>query len=265
MIDQYTQYMIRRRRSPNTIRLRLFYLNKFWLWHHRELAQVTFDELEGYLYENPDWSDNTRQSASASLKAFYGWAERENILPVNLARDLPTINAQRRRPRIASETAIRDAIECPSLTDRAMIMLGAECGLRVSEIAHLNRNSRDGDWLHIVGKGGQQRSLNMSPELCGILNLIECTVMRNGYYFVGRSRCDPIHPSTAWRHISVILKSNPHSLRRRAGTIVYRTSGHNIRLAQVFLGHKNSSTTEGYLDIADDDLILASTLTRLAA
>lgn len=268
MIDQFQQYMIRRRRSPDTIRLRLFYIRKFSDWQHGDLEHATETDLENYLEYGRtirDWSENTQQSASTSLRVFYAWAAREGLIPTDPARDLPDIHPRRKRPRIASETAIANAVEHSSISDRAMVMLGAECGLRVSEIAHLHRDSRDGEWLHIVGKGNQLRTLHLTTELQDLLLTIERTTMCRGYYFPGRSRQGPIHSSTAWRHISTALSSNPHSLRRRAATVVYNRSGHDIRLAQVFLGHKRSSTTEVYLDVTDDDLILASTLTSLAA
>ena len=265
MIHRYVQHLKRKRRSPNTIRLRVFYLEKFLAWHGGDLLDADHDDFEHYVFANPSWSQNTQQTALATLKSFYGWAHREGLLELNPTRDLVAITVHRRRPRIASETAIRRAILCSSPTDRAMVLLGAECGLRVSEIASLSRKHREGDWLRIIGKGNKQRSLNMSPELCDLLDEIEATTMRHGHYFPGRSGVRPIHPSTAWKHITKVLDSNPHSLRRRAGTIVYRNSGNDIRLAQEFLGHSNSATTENYLDVREDDLARASSLTRVAA
>lgn len=264
MLNDYTDHMRRQRRSPNTIRLRLFYLTKFAALH-QDLSTVTHDDLDDYVHSNPGWSEHTQQSVVATLKAFYGWAAREELILPNPARDLANVTVHRIKRRIASEESIATAIECDSLSDRAMIMLGAECGLRVAEIARLNITDRDGDWLHVIGKGNNLRSLHLSPELEQILDLIEQTTMRHGHYFPGQNPRNPIHPSTAWRHISDVLHSNPHSLRRRAGTVVYRSSGFDIRLAQQFLGHRRSTTTEDYLDVADRDLIRAANLTRLAA
>ena len=265
MIEGFTNHMLRRKRSPNTIRLRLFYLNKFWEWYGLDLAAAQHEDFAAYISANANWSQNTQQTATATLRAFYGWAHREGLIEKNPTRDLPSIDVHRRRPRMASEDAIAHAIECDDLSDRAMVLLGAECGLRVSEIASLSIYRRDGLWLHVIGKGNKQRSLQMSPELAQILDEIERTTMRHGWYFPGRSGIRPIHPSTAWRRITSILESNPHSLRRRAGTIVYKRSGNDIRLAQTFLGHSKSTTTEDYLDVRDDDLALASSLTRVAA
>ena len=265
MIDTYTAHMIRKRRSPNTIRLRRFYLTKFAAWYGRPLEDAQHDDFETYIFASRTWSQNTQQSATATLKSFYGWAHREGILGQNPTRDLAPIRVHRLRQRIASEEAIQHAVDCTDLTDRAMILLGAECGLRVSEIANLHQRHRDGTWLHVIGKGNKQRSLHMSPELARLLDDIEATTMRRGYYFPGQSGIQPIHPSTAWRHITAALASNPHSLRRRAGTVVYRRSGFDINLTKEFLGHEQTRTTEDYLDIRDDDLVRASALTRLAA
>lgn len=265
MINGFTNHMLRRKRSANTIRLRLFYVNKFWEWFGHDLETAKHEDLEAYIYADANWSQNTQQAATASLRAFYNWATREGHLEHSPARDLPSVTVHRRRPRIASEPAIARAITCDSLTDRAMILLGAECGLRVSEIAGLSLNHRSGSWLHVIGKGNKQRSLALSPELAALLDEIETTTMRWGYYFPGRKPRRHIHASTAWKRITTVLESNPHSLRRRAGTIVYRNSGKDIRLAQVFLGHAQASTTEAYLDVQDDDLAKAALLTRVAA
>jgi integrase len=265
MIDQYTQHLRRKRRAEGTIRIRLFYLTKFARWFRADLTAATHDDFEAYIGSGHRWSQNTQQVVTATLKAFYGWAHREGILTENPTRDLPAVTVHRRRQRIASEAAIRTAILCDDISDRAMILLGAECGLRVNEIATLHQSNRDGDWLHIIGKGNKQRTLKVEPELAEILDQIEATRMRHGHYFPGKSGIHPIHPSTAWRHITRVLNSNPHSLRRRAGTIVYRNSGHDIRLAQTFLGHAASTTTELYLEVRKDDLALAGSLTRVAA
>ena len=263
MIDQYTRHLLRRRRSPNTIRLRLFYLQKFANWYGRDLLTAEHDDFDGYIFANEDWSENTQQTATASIRSFYNWAHREGLVELNPARDLPAIKVHRKRPRMASEPAILHALETESDTDRAMVLLGAECGLRVSEIAALHKDSRAGTWLHIIGKGDHLRTVHLSPELAELLSLIEVTTMRWGYYFPGMKPRSHVHPSTIWRHITAVLESNPHSLRRRAGTIVYRNSGHDIRLAQEFLGHRNSATTEAYLDVADEHLELAGNLTRI--
>lgn len=265
MIPTFVRHMQRKGRAAGTIRLRLFYLQKFSEWLPRPLEEAQHDDFRAWLQDNPTWSPATAHSANATIRVFYRWAHAEGLIPTNPARELPEVRVPFRRQRIASEAAIADALTCDDISDRAMILLGAECGLRVGEIAALHLRNRDGEWLHVIGKGGNERTLHVSPELGQLLDEIAATRMRHGWYFPGRSGLSHMHLTTAWRHITAVLESNPHSLRRRAGTIVYRRSGNDIRLAQTFLGHSQVTTTELYLNVGDDDLIRAGDLTRVAA
>lgn len=262
IVHRYVASLKRRRLSPNTIRLRLVYLKQFAA--DQDLLTATLEQMEGFLDAHPLWSDNTRQSAIASIRSFYKWAYRSEVIGKNPAEDLIRVRVRRRRANIASEESIQAALEVGTLSEQAMVLLGAECGLRVSEIANLSIASRDGEWLHIVGKGGHQRSLYMSAELTGILDRLEIEVMRHGNYFPGRSGT-AMHPSTVWRHIRNIVEINPHALRHRAGTVVYKGTGNDLAVTQEFLGHASPNTTRIYVHVERDDLVRASAASRIAA
>lgn len=262
LLDHYAASMRRRRLAETTIRLRLFYARKMieWLPVHPYLASI--EMLERYAASG-DWSNATQQTVIASMKSFYGWAYRAEHTTRNLADDLYNVRPVRKRSRIASDSAILAGLTDAPIPDQAMILLGAECGLRVHEIAKLHRDDRHDEWLDIVGKGGKQRTVFLTPELQDILDEIERTTMRHGNYFPG-SHGTPMHPSTVWRHISERCGTNPHSLRHRAGTAVYKASGHDIRLAQEFLGHASPVTTAIYVHVADDALRKAAEHTRIS-
>lgn len=68
------------------------------------------------------------------------------------------------------------------------MLLAAECGVRLAEIASLHRTCRHDEYLRIVGEGNRQRHLHMTPELIELLDEIEATTMRHGNYFLGQSR-----------------------------------------------------------------------------
>ena len=261
LIREYITSMTRRRLSPNTIRLRVFYIQKF-LTHH-DPRTVTLEDLETFIEDHPNWSENTQQAAVASLRSFYSWAARVGTIPTNPARDLLTVRVHRRPSRIATDTDIRRGLTCGTIEQQAMILLGAECGLRVTEIAKLHKSMRDDRWLHIVGKGGGYRDVYMSPELAALLTALECRPSLS-CYFPGRTG-QAMHSSTVWRHIRDTVGVNPHALRHRAGTVVYRNTGCDLRTTQEFLGHAKSSTTEIYVHVERDDLMRASTASRIAA
>lgn len=261
MLDAYTASMRRRRLAESTIRLRLFYVGKMieWLPVHPYLASI--DMLEQYA-SSGDWTNATQQTVIASMKSFYTWAYRAEHTPRNLADELYNVRVVRKRSRIATDLAILAGLTESPTIDKAMILLGAECGLRVHEIAKLHQTDRHGEWLDIIGKGGKQRTVFLTPELETILDEIEQTTMRHGNYFPGRSGT-AMHPSTVWRHISERVGSNPHSLRHRAGTAVYKASGHDLRLTQEFLGHASPVTTAIYVHVADDALRQAAQHARM--
>lgn len=262
LVADYILWMTRRRLAANTIRLRTFYVRKLEAWLPTHILTASLDDLEAYSASRP-WSAATQQTVIGALKSFYSWAYRNELTPRNVAADLLDIRVHVKRSRIATDAKIVAGLEAArTAADAAMIRLGAECGLRVAEIANLKLTNRDDDFLVIVGKGGRERTLHIEPELMALLIEIESTSMRHGNYFPGQSGT-PMHPSTVWRHIRALCDTNTHSLRHRAGTVVYRASGHDLRLTQEFLGHSSPVITARYCHVEDDDLRRAGGFARL--
>lgn len=269
MFDEYAQYMSDRRFSRATIKLRVGYARRFVAYQiqHQgifDIRAVTLTDLTAFVHSEPEWKPATQQTVVASMRTFFRWAMIARLVDDNPARMLDPIRVPRTIARIAPDNVIMDAFERATEEERAMLLLGAECGLRVAEIAGLRRSSRTDRWLLIVGKGGVTRNVYMSPELAKLLDRIEMRRISD-FYFIGQSGKGHVAPSTVWRHIRKLTNLNTHSLRHRAGTTVYRGSGHDLRLAQTFLGHASPNTTAIYVHIEDDDLIRASGTTRLAA
>ncbi len=262
MLTEYTRALRRRRLSPQTIRLRTYWVER--LARDHDLATVTLEQLEDYLYAG-DWSQNTQQTLVASIRSYFQWAQAAGTREDNPAAELLRIRiTEHPNRRIASDAAIRDGLTHATPPEEAMLRLGAECGLRVSEIAGLHRNDRDGEWLTFAGKGQKVRTVHIEPELAVALDWIESNTMRWDYYFPGRSG-GHAHLTTVWRHIRALVDINPHALRRRAGTVVYRGTGKDVRVAQSFLGHASIATTQDYLEVEREDLLVAGAAARLAA
>jgi integrase/recombinase XerC len=264
MLDEYKTSLQRRRLSPNTVRLRVYWMEKF-AKAVPDLAAADIDQMEEWLDRRKhDWSANTQATAVASLRSFYRWATVTGRLQRNPAAELAHVRVHKKPSRITPENVIIDALHEASLQEQAMLLLGAECGLRVSEIAALSRSDRDGEWLTIVGKGNVTRTVHVSERLGTVLDAIEAAKMRWGHYFPGKSG-GHAHPSTIWRHISRLTGMNPHALRHRAGTTVYRKLGKDLRVTQEFLGHARPETTAIYVHVERDDLLLAGNAAAIAA
>lgn len=262
LIDDYLAYLADvRRLSVNTLRLRSTYLTK--LASSFDLRTVTTVELRTWIAQ-PDWSAGTVNAVTATVRSFYRWAVEVGHVAVDPAAPLRSLPVPMRKPRIASRAQVEAGLSAVRAEVRALTMLGAECGLRVHEIAKLARRDRAGDWLTIIGKGGQQRSVHISPELGDVLDVLETAHPDSEWYFPSRKGG---HLTTetlrVWSRRE--LGTNPHSLRHLAGTTVYRGTGNNLRVTQVFLGHRYPATTAIYVHVERDDLIAASAASRLAA
>ena len=264
IIDDYLEYLSDvRRLSPATVRLRSTYMSQLAV-DYFDLLSITTTQLRVWIAARPEWAPQTVNAATSTFRSFYRWAHEVGLLAVDPAAALRTVAVPSRKPRIATSEQI-DAGLAARLEVRAMTLLGVECGLRVHEIAKLAKADRDDGWLTIIGKGGQQRTVHMSPELAGVLDELDAKAPGSPWYFPSRSRTGHVTTETlrVWsRHI---LGTNPHSLRHRAGTTVYRGTGNNLRVTQVFLGHRYPATTAIYVHVERDDLLAASAASRLAA
>lgn len=141
-----------------------------------------------------------------------------------------------------------------------MLLLGAECGLRRSEIASVHRDDIEAEWLYIVGKGGNQRVVYLSPDMMELLAVHP----ERGWLFPNTAG-GHITGEAVYKRIKRVTGLNPHSLRHRAGTAVYEGTGSNLRVAQEFLGHASPEMTARYVHVTRDDLMRAAQASRLAA
>lgn len=250
LIDQFRNHLIARRRSPNTIRIRMVYLRQ--LTDRHDIAEVAGGDLETLLTSHPEWKPETVNACISSWSTFFKWAIRTGRLTNDPTEGLELMYVPREVKTLADDERIRAALATASPRDRAILLLGREEGLRRFEIASLHRNNRDGDWLNFYGKGGKLRRVHIEPATAAALDALP----GDGYYFPGKGRAH-ISPDTVYLVVRRNIGTATHSLRRSAITAVHRGSGGDIRMAQEFAGHASPNTTAIYIDVSDDDKIRA--------
>ncbi len=171
---------------------------------------------------------------------------------------------------------IKKLLESPNaksrqgLRDRAIMESLFSTGLRVAELAALNRQQihfkdPEGLEISIVGKGGTVRSIYFSARSLKWLKeyLKTRDDIEEPLFINYRSkRKDSIRLSV--RSIENILKkysalaglpidATPHTLRHSYATNLL-TNGVDLRVVQEFLGHKNIATTQIYTHITNKRL-----------
>lgn len=257
MINAYKLYVRNETRSVATIRVRDHYINR--LSADLDVTAATETDLETWLRSH-GWSPSSVNSALGSVRHFYRWAQRYGHIPDNPTTWLRRVPVPRKVGRIAPDETVTLAMMRAPVDTRIMLMLGAECGLRRAEIAKVHRTDIDDEWLYVVGKGGHQRVVHLSEELRELLAVHP----PEGWLFPS-PHGGHLSVEAVYRRIKRVSGLNPHSLRHRAGTAVYRGTGNNIKVAQEFLGHATVATTSRYVHTTRDDLRRASEAARLAA
>lgn len=257
LVDDFTEYLHRRRRAAVTIRKRRAVVTK--LLTEIDPYTVTLFELDEWVHQN--WKADESLNASVSaLRGFFRWLHQSGNRRDNPAAELETVHVERRPARIADDTAIVAAVTTADIKTRTMILLGAECGLRRHEIAKVHTDDIEaGEWLHVIGKNRKHRVMHLTPELQDLISRLG-----TGYIFPGGTD-GHLHPNTVYERIRRTVGVNAHALRHRAGTTVYEGTGHDLRVAQEFLGHSSPEMTARYVHVTRRDLTRASAAARLAA
>ena len=210
-----------------------------------------------------DWKPETRK-ARRTLRQLFPMAQ--SVRPQRGRSERVPTHRQASRtasPAMPGPWSILTALRKATDSERLMLRLGAECGLRRFEIAKVH--SRDvmrdlvGWSLVVVGKGDKQRIVPIGDDLALLIR------SANGYLFPGRWS-GHVESSYVGRHLSDLLGDGwtAHSLRHRYATTTYAVT-RDLLLVSKLLGHASVETTQRYIAMPDDRLRAAVEATRLAA
>lgn len=233
-------------RKDGTIRLRLQHVRK--LARRVQLTLAQDEHLEQLLADSRHLAADTRHSMLASYRLFYGWALRKHLILEDPTVTLDSIPVPRRMPKVAPDEAITAALRSASSRDRALVMLARYGCLRLTEFTTLHMRQRDGERLHIRGKGDKDRIVYANDELLHALRVLE-RELPYGYYFPGEQD-GHLHTQSAHKIVKRLTGWNPHALRHAGATAAYRATG-DLRAVQDMLGHASLATTERYLHLDD--------------
>lgn len=158
------------------------------------------------------------------------------------------------------------------LRDRAILETLFSTGLRVSELASLNRDTVNFERKEfpIIGKGGKERIVFLSDSACEtILKSLE--VRKDSYkplFIRFQGHQDPSDEGENMRLttrsierivekyvklVGLSVKATPHTLRHSFATDLL-VNGADIRSVQEMLGHVNIATTQIYTHITNKQL-----------
>ena len=205
----------------------------------------------------------------SSLRAFYQFMVRSGRMNNNPARDVQTPKTEKYMPTFLSVDEAFDLIKSEDdlslagLRSRAMLELFYSSGLRLSELAGLNREdvNFDAALVKLRGKGRKERIVPVgNPALQALQKYLDATyalrkekdlgVEREPFFLnargeriTTRSIARIVDEATARSGIG--RKISPHALRHSFATHLL-SAGADLRSIQEMLGHESLSTTQKY-------------------
>ena len=242
------------------------------------LGDLTQADGPGLASLGSAWADLAPASLArkcSALRQFYGFLVDEGLRGDDPSAALPRPRARRPLPRLLSHAEVeamlaRAEVEAVGGTPAALRMLALlellyGSGLRATELVSLPLAAvpRDAPFLHVTGKGGQQRLVPVSNRAAQALK--GWLAVRGG----GGTRLFPSH--SAQGHLTRVRlfqllrelavradiapeKVSPHVLRHAFATHLLE-GGADLRVLQTLLGHADIATTQIYTHVEGARLV----------
>ena len=214
------------------------------------------------VFARQQWKPETRKAYRNTISSFFRWLHKSGRRSDDPSLDVPRVKKPHAHPRPCPDRYIAAAMKMATTSERLMIRLGAECGLRRGEIARVHSDDvvadSAGRSLIVRGKGDKQRIVPLPDDLAGII------MDARGYLFPGRFG-GHVEESYIGDHISRLLPDGyaAHTLRHRFATTAYAAT-HDLFVVAELLGHESVETTEHYVAMPDGRLREATAAVRLA-
>ena len=212
-------------------------------------------------FARQQWKPETRKAYRNTISSFFRWLHKSGRRSDDPSLDVPRVKKPHAHPRPCPDRYIAAAMEKATSSEKLMIRLGAECGLRRGEIARVHSDDvvadNAGRSLIVRGKGDKQRIVPLPDDLADII------MDARGYLFPGRF-VGHVEEYYIGDHISHLLPDGyaAHTLRHRFATTAYAAT-HDLFVVAELLGHESVETTEHYVAMPDGRLREATAAVRL--
>jgi len=292
-IQMFLEYLeIEKNSSKLTVRNYKLYLKRFAEWFaqnhtNKGIKDINVDIVRKYRLFLSNWVDSKGMTLKRVTQSYYIIALR-SFLRFLVRNDYETLSPEKiDLPKSESKSlkfleknhlqTLFDAVDVSNnnergLRDRAILELLFSTGLRVSELARLNRDQINFDTREfgVIGKGGRARVVFLSDTAAHWLGVYfdtredpwkpvfvrysrEKSYENNGEKMRLTPRSIERLLEKYVRAAKIPVKATPHTLRHSFATdLLY--NGADLRSVQEMLGHKNISTTQIYTHVTNPQL-----------
>lgn len=229
------------------------------------IDQITSDIIRDFLHKFSDMSTQTRNRKRASLRAFFGYLVKRDMLLKNPMNSIDGVKNDEYLPKYLDEYDINRAFSFLEATsknatfDKAVFATFLYTGMRVSEVVNIKVCDIDSRGVLIVkGKGGKIRSIPIHSKLRAYLKPL-ISKKQEGDNIFTNIRSTKLSPKYMHRLIKRIGNGigrpeiSPHSLRHTTATLLMKNKVPLERIQDI-LGHKDINTTRIYTHLDLDQI-----------
>ena len=262
--------------SSNTLESYQRDLRKFFLFLEdkkiNEIEHISRNIITSFLSEQREkgMATTTITRNLASIRSFYQFLQKEQIITENPSLELETLKAEKKLPLVLSFREVELLLEQPDISktmglrDKAMLELLYATGIRVSELVSLtisDLNMKMG-FVKCSGKGSKERMIPLGSvalysiheylksgrpkmakqkeEKALFLNQQGTMLTRQGFWKILKKYA---------LKAGIQADITPHTLRHSFATHLLE-NGADLRSVQEMLGHADIATTQIYTHVA---------------
>lgn len=271
--------LVERGLRANTVSAYTSDLTAFAAWlmsRGSTLIEVRHADVMAWFAERMASGTSARTAARrlSTLRRFYGWALRENLVSGDPVRLVASPRSGRPLPSVPGEADVGALLAAPDvatdigLRDRAMLETLYGCGLRVSELVTLGmaQINRVQGAMRVSGKGDKERLIPLGEPAQAWLARYEkesrpdllAGRRSDALFLTARGRA--MTRQAFWYRIKHYARLaglrqsiSPHTLRHAFATHLVNHDA-DLRVVQLLLGHSDLSTTQIYTHVARERL-----------
>ncbi len=274
MIEQFLQYLeFEKKYSKHTLTAYGEDLKQFFFFIESAFGattekEITHQHIRSWLVElmKDKSSARTVRRKLSSLKSFYKFLIRQNILTKNPLQKVVSPKPSKRLPVFVEEKnmeTLLNEIGFPDnftgLRDKLTIELLYSGGFRRSEIINLTIPNLDLEQLQlkVLGKGNKERIVPLNPKLKEMVsryleqrNIIEMATAHNFLLVMdnGKKMYDKFVYQLVKKYLNLVTtidKKSPHVLRHSFATHL-SNEGADLNAIKELLGHSSLAATQVY-------------------
>jgi integrase/recombinase XerD len=247
--------------SPRTVEAYVAAVAKLAKHFRKAPDQLTAEEVRAFqvalLAKKPSWSQFNQ--VVAGLRFFYG----TTLGRAGVVEMLPYGKRPKRLPTVLSVEEVMQLLAAAQPgRERVLLQTAYACGLRISELLHLQVTDIDSARMVVnvrQGKGAKDRQVPLSARLLVELRQWWCRHRTRPWLFpgtVGAARQRPQNTTSVQRMMKQIVRraqlrkpASMHTLRHSYATHLLE-AGVDVVTLQKLLGHTQLSTTAQYLHLS---------------